>query len=252
MGRTLLPNPYNRFSRDAFEVFDDFNEYVSTDLWTDIQTDATSTAALADGQLSILKLLTSADNESTLLHTTYEIFQFVTLKALYAETWVKFLDVGTYTNESAYLFGFADAFALDLIDDGGAALTLNDSGAVIFKKSGAGVDGAGEAWCFQTEIGGAAVTSTSTTVPAGTAAVASAYTRLAIDVVPLSATVFQARPFVDGKQLIDSTSGALIQHDITLGTSTAMQLGFEITGGHADDTTAEIDYIYASQSRATT
>ena len=239
MGRTLLPNPYDRFSRDAFEVFDDFNDYVSTDLWTDIQTDATATVALADGQLSILKMLTSADNESALLHTTYEIFKFVTLVPLYAETLVKFTDAATATSNAALMFGFADAFALDLITDGGQSLTINDSGALIFKKS------EGTAWCFQTEIGGTAVTSTSTTVPQS-----SSYQRLAIDVVPVSSTLFQARPFVDGKQLIDSTSGALIQHDITLGTATDMQLGFEIKGGHADDTTAEIDYIYASQARA--
>jgi hypothetical protein len=252
MGRTLLPNPYNRFSRDAFEVFDDFNEYVSTDLWTDFQADAQSTVALADGQHSILKLQASVDNESAGFYSTYELFKFIANKALYAEAWVKLLDVGTYTNESAYFFGFADAFAVDMIADGGATIAINDSGAVLYKISGAGVDGAGEAWCFHTEIGGAAVASTSTTVPAGTAAVATAWTRLVIDVVPVSSTVLQARPFVDGKQLIDSTSGALIQHDITLGTATDMQLGFEIKAGHADHTTAEFDYIYASQSRATT
>jgi len=249
MGRSLAPNPYNRFSRDSFELFDDFNSYTKDDLWTDIQTDSTATVALADGQHSVIKLLSSADNESAVLFTSYEIFKFVTLKNLYAETRVKLTDVGTYTNESAYLFGFADAFALDLIDDGGAGLTINDSGAVIFKKSGAGTDGDGEAWCFQTEIGGSATTSTSTTCPTGTAAVTAAYTRLAIDIIPLSSSVFQARPFVDGKQLIDATSGNLICHNITLGTATDMQLGFEIKGGHADDTTIECDYVYASGTR---
>ena len=238
MGRALLPSPTARFNRDAYELFDDFVEYVSTDLWTDIQTDATSTCALADGQYSNLKILTSADNESVVVHTTYEMHKFITLKPIYTETLITFTDGATATSNAALAFGFADAFALDIIADGGQSLAINDSGAMIFKLS------EGTAWKFQTEIGGTAVTSTSTAVPQSSSA-----QLLAIDIIPISATVFQARPFLDGVQLLDSTSGDPIQHDITLGTATDMQLGFELKGGHANDTSCLIDYVYASQAR---
>ena len=238
MGRILVPSPTNITNREVAELYDDFWDYTKDTLWTDIQTDATATVAQADGQLSNVKLLTSVDNESCVLFSVYESFKFTANKAMYAETSILFTDAATATKNAALMFGFADAFALDLIADGGQSLTINDSGALIFKKS------EGTAWCFQTEIGGTAVTSTSTAVPQS-----SNYQQLAIDIVPQSATVFQARPFVDGKQLIDSTTGDPIQHDITLGTATDMQLGFELKGGHADDTTCLVDYIYASQVR---
>mgnify|MGYP001467747066 CR=1 FL=1 len=249
MGRSILRNPEQFFSRDEAILFDDFWDYTKDTLWTDIQSDGTATVAQADGQLSNVKMLSSADNESGVLFTAYESFILTANKSLYTEAMVKLTDVGTYTNETALAFGFADAFALDIVDDDGAGLTINDSGAMIFKKSGAGVDGAGEGWCFQTEIGGSATTSTSTKCPNGCAGVTAAYERLAIDIIPISSTVFQARPFVDGIQLIDSTSNDPICHTITLGTATDMQLGFELKGGHADDTTLYIDYVYAAATR---
>ena len=243
MGRILLPHPENRFSKQAFEIYDDFNYYIKGDQWTDIQTDGTATVAVADGQGSDIKILSSADNDSGILHTSYEGHQFIANTPLNASTRILFTD--STDNEAALCFGFADAFALDIIADGGNSLAINDSGAMIYKRSDAGATQEGTSWFFQTEVGGSSTVSQSTAVPQSTS-----YQDLEIDIVPRSATVFEARPKIDGVQLKDSTSGELIMHTITLGTSTAMQLGLELKGGHADDTDVLVDWIYASQGRA--
>jgi len=237
MGRALIGSPTNRFSREYWELFDDFDYYITTDRWTDIQTDATST--VTKGENSTVVLLTSADNESATLATTTELFQFIANKAIYVETRILFTDAATATSNACLLWGLMDAIQLDRAVDGGQSIVINNSGAVIWKKS------EGTAWIFETEIGGGGQTqSISTAVPQS-----SSYQTLAIDIIPISSTVLQARPFVNGAQLVNATTGQLIQHNITLGSSTEMDFGFELKGGHADDTTCAVDYMYGAQVR---
>lgn len=221
--------------RDQFEVFDDFDWYVITHLWTDLQADAASTVGHEGPGRSRLKLLSSVDNEEAAVSTVNELFKFIADKSLYCEGLIQ--QTKPNTDDGSMAFGFGDAIGADFITDDGTAMGINDSGAVIYTLKNESV------WRFQTEIGGVAVTTTSTT-----SSVSSTGQTLAIDITPRSSTVFVARPFVDGVQLRDA-NGVPISHDITLGTSTDMDFGVYQKGHHADDYIVYVDYLYAAQVR---
>ena len=242
MGRILLPNPENRFSREAYEIFDDFQHYTTADQWTEA-IEGASTITLPDGR-SGLRIYTSVDNEEAIVATTTEQFKFTANQPIYGEARILFTD--STDQESSLLWGFLDAIAADVIVDGGQTCDIPNDGAVIWKKSSdGGAAGDGVNWIFETCIAaGTQIQSISSAVPQS-----ASYQTLKIDIVPRSATVFECRPFIDGKQLRDNTSGIQIMHLITLGTATDMDFGFDLKGGHANDAICMVDYLYASQGR---
>jgi len=239
MGRILVPSPTNIMNREAYELFDDFLHYTDADLWTQAVV-ANGTVTLTDGR-SVIKLFSTTDNDAACLATTTEQFKFVANQAMYAEMRALFADTATFN--TAFCFGWCDAMAGTTITAGGDTLTITNEGAFIWVGAESGAT-AGVKYQFWTEMDTVAKNSVATLAPQSTL-----YQTLAIDIIPVSSTVFEARPFVDGKQLIDNTSGKPIMHTITLGTATDMDFGVVLRGGHADDTSLLIDYLYASQVR---
>lgn len=233
MGTKLAQNPQRYFSRDEFQLFDDFTSFVDAQLWT-LAIAATGTVAHEGPGRSRMKLFGTADNDPAVLATTHELFKFVAHKSMHGEALINFTDVNT--DDGAVGFGFADALAATTLADTTSAVTATDA-ALIYKPKNSTV------WAFHTEINGTAVASTSDTTAGGTAD-----QLLEIDIQYRSSTVAVAIPKVDGKQL-KTSAGVLIAHEITLGTATDMDFGLILKDGHANDFTLYCDYLFASQVR---
>jgi hypothetical protein len=235
MAYKQLPAPTRFFDRDAYVLFDDFNEFVTADVWTSAVA-GTGTVA-HDGSVgrSHMELFNTAANDAAVLATTHEMFKFIASKAMYCEGRIIFTDVDT--DDGMVAFGWADALAATTLADTTGAVTATDA-ALIYKLPDTTV------WAFHTEINGSATATTSGTTAGGTA-----HQQLAIDIIPRSSTVFEARPFVDGVQLKDS-SGNKIMHTITLGTATDLDFGVMTKSNDAADFSLFVDYLYAAQVRS--
>lgn len=233
MGLKGLTHPENYFSRDEFVLFDDFNYYVTGDLWT-AAVAGTGTVTRPATAGSDIRLFSTADNDAAVLATTNEMFKFTAGKAMQCEAEVRLAP--PQTNLNSWAFGWADAMAATTVADATGAITATDA-AVIYATTGSLV------LKFHTEINGTAVATTSST-----SIVASTSTKLRIEALPVSSTVFELRPFVDGVQLRD-TNNVPIMHRVTLGTATDLDFGIVYKGHHADDGILLSDYIYAAQVR---
>lgn len=233
MGNKILPHPENRFSRDAYVLFDDFSWYVTAHQWTaGVAANGTVTKP-ADSGTSI-RLFSTTDNDGAVLATTNEDFKYTAGKALMAEAEVTVNPPNT--NACSWAFGWADALAAASVADTTGAITATDA-CVIHAVNGSLL------LRFHTEINGTVQSTVSST-----SYVAGASQILRIEVQPVSSTVFEARPFVNGVQLKDA-NGVPIMHRITLGTATDMDFGLAFKGHHADDATLLSDYVYAAQNR---
>jgi len=219
--------------------FDDFDYYITTDRWTSLTdgTDGTVIYWLANNGQVELEVDTS-DNAEAGVVSTNELWLFTANKAMECEARIQYTETDAINGDANVAFGWADAMGANLLSDDGAGANINDSGALIYK-----IDG-GTVWRFNTSIGGTAADSVSTKTAGG-----AAWAILRIEIIPISSTVFEARPFVDGAQLIDSTSGDPIRHTITLGTATNMDIGAYAKTGAAQAENVYIDYIYASNNR---
>ena len=234
MGVKHTQSPTRHFSRDEFVVFDDFNYEVSGDLWTVDEGDAASTVAWG-GPGSNVVLTVSVADESAWLASANGVFKFIDSKAITWEARLKHVDVNT--DDGNVAFGLCDAVADDVPITAADAVAIPNAGAIIYKLKDEVV------WSFQTEIGTAAVVTASTA-----SCLNGAFETYRVDIIPISTTVFQARPFIDDKQLVAS-NGKPIQHDITLGTATDMELFVMLEGAHANDQVTTVDYLYCSQVR---
>lgn len=236
MGYKLLPHPTSgQFALGAYQLFDDFNEFVTGDVWTSAVA-GTGTVA-HDGSVgrSHMELFCTAANDAAVLATTHEMFKFIASKPMHARARIIFTDVDT--DDGMVFFGWADALAATTLADTTGAITATDA-CCLYKLPDTTV------WAFHTEINGTSVASVSTTTAGGTA-----HQELKIDVTPISSSVFQARPFVDGVQLKTST-GVLITHEITLGTATELDFGIMTKSNDAADFSVFADYLYAAQARS--
>ena len=240
MGRKILQSPWNYINKDEFVLKDEFTHFIDGDDWTILDTDSGSSVTHEGAGRSRMKITAeTTDNNEAALVTTNELFKFITLVPIHATGLIQFVETDTTNYDSAVAFGFADALGANQIADTAGALAINDSGAMIYKLKATSV------WRFGTNIaGGTIVNSTSTTTAGGSSA-----QLLEIDIIPISATVFQARPFVDGVQLLDATSGDPIQHNITLGTSTDMDFGIYLKTGAAQAENVYADYVVLQQGR---
>jgi hypothetical protein len=229
--KELFNNPQLLAAREQFEVFDHFVSFTDADLWT-VAVAGTGTAAHEGPGRSRIKLFGTADNDPAVIATTNELFKFTAGKAIAGEARINFTDVNT--DDGAVGFGFADALAATTLADTTSAVTATDA-ALIYKVKNSTV------WAFHTEINGTAVATTSSTTAGGTDDQV-----LRIEIIPVSTTVLEARPFVDGVQLKD-TNGVKIKHNITLGTATDLDFGVILKDGHANDFTCYVDYLHAAQ-----
>ena len=118
-------------------VYDDFDHYVTADLWTTVATDS-GTVAVSDGVRGEVALTCSdgtvADNDEIYMGTTTEIFKFAANKPLYAECRLKYTEQST--DDANVAFGLKDAVAANsLLDDGGGP-AASYSGALFYKVDG--------------------------------------------------------------------------------------------------------------------
>jgi len=129
------------------------------------------------------------------------------------------------TDDANVLVGLMDAPGANSLVDDGAGPKSSYTGAVIYK-----VDGE-TTWKFETSIAGDQVTSTSTATAGGSDQL------LEIDILPVSSTTAEVVPKVNGQQLIDSTSGDLIRHTVTIASATQMAA---VVGVKAGGATSEV------------
>lgn len=233
MGNKLTQHVESNFSRDQFEVFDDFVNFTDTDLWT-VAVVGTGTAAHQGPGRSNFQLFSTADNDAAVLATTHELFKLAANKNIVAECGrVNITRPGT--NNDGFAFGFADAMAATLVaDDGGGIVIANEGATIDFIESET-------VWSLTSEMDTTQTRTASTTSVSGTQT-------LRLEISWMSSTEYQVRGFVDGVCLRDS-SGEEICHTVTLGTATDMDFGAVYKGHDAADGTCLIDYVYAAQVR---
>lgn len=238
MGYRLAASPTRAIDRHVYSIYDDFAYYITGDLWTGAVAGTGTVTNEGSNGRTCMRLFSTAVDDAAVLATTNEIFKLRANKAMYCEGSILFADVDT--DDGGIAFGWADALAATTIADAASlhAITATDA-LLIYKKMDELY------WSFHTEINGTAVSSRSTLL-----AVSTAFQRLSIDVIPISATVLQARPSVDGVPLIDYLSGDAICHNITLGTATDLDFGVVVKGNDAADYITFVDDLYAEQVRS--
>lgn len=237
MGRSVLQSPWTYINKDEYAVADDFTHWIDADEWTVLHADGGATVTHeGPGRSWINMEIKTTDNDEAAIVTTNELFKFITLVPIHVTARIQYTEVNT--DDANVAFGLADAIGANFITDDGAALAIANEGAVIYKLDG------DTTWRFATEMDTVQTTSQSTTTAGGATPQV-----LEIDIIPTTATTFQARPFVNGVQLLDSTSGDPIMHTITLGTATDMDLGVYGKTGAAQEENIRIDYIIGQQGR---
>lgn len=138
MGQQLLLVPENvRQMHLTHGIADDFDHYVSADIWTSVLTDS-GTVAAGDAAGGVITLTPSdgtvADNDEAYVKSTAELFLFAANKPIVAEARIKFTELST--NKANVAFGLMNAVAANsLVDDGGGPPS-SYSGAVFFKVDG--------------------------------------------------------------------------------------------------------------------
>lgn len=234
----LLPEDYaGVLDRHGFT--EDWDHFVSADRWTSVLTDTGSAASVPDVVGGLLRLsasgATTADNDEAYVHRTSETVLFADAKPGFALGKVKWAEVNT--DDANVIWGLADAWAADHLQDAGAGPPDSYSGAVFYK-----VDG-GTKWIFETSLGS---TQTTTTLAATAPNGASDWHTIAFHWWSRDATTICVQPWIDeagGKDLkvaLDA-NGAKVQHTITLGSPVEMAFGFGVKAGGATDNGETLD-----------
>ena len=238
MGVNLLEMPDKLLKRRTHSIFDDFYHYVTGDDFTTVASDS-GTVADSDAVGGVLVVTPSdgsvGDNDESYVKTTQEVFLIAANKPLVAEARLKFTEANT--DDANVFFGVKDAIAADTLLDNGGGMATSFSGACIYK-----VDG-GTVWkCISSK-------STTQTISTSTTTAGGAYQTLRVEITPVSSTLAEVTFWVDGVQLIDSTSLKPIKHTMTYTSATEMNLGAGVKNGDTNLETLYIDYIAAAQLR---
>lgn len=239
MARLMQFSERFKSARKQLEVFSDFEEYVSGDLFTLVATNS-GTATNTDGAGGLLSLTPSdgsvTDNDEIYLRTTKEMFLFANDKPIYFEVRIQYTEGAT--DDLNVCVGLMNAVAADSILDDGGGPKASYSGAVVFK-----VDG-GTVWNCESSLAGTQTTTASTTTAGG-----SAYQTIGIHFQPTTSTTGEVTFTIDGAPFLDS-NGDVIKHTITYTSATEMHAFVGMKNGA--DTTVEtlvLDYLYAAQVR---
>lgn len=237
---TKLRMPAALSERDQYGFFDDFLWFISPHLWTSIPTD-TGTVAVGDAVKGIAVLTPSdgtvADNDQVLLKSTNETFKFLADKPINFEASIQFTEANT--DDANVAVGLANGVAAELLVDDGAGIKTSGSILAIYK-----VDG-GTVWKVISSCNATQTISTSTTTAGG-----SSYQRLAIKWQPVGSAYSEATFFVDGVQLLDSTTLKPIVHRFDYSDSpTEMQAFATVKNGGGNLETLNLDYMACYQAR---
>ncbi len=225
---------------DTFVIFDDFAGDQTDVTFIDTLSD-TGTAAVGDDAYGVMTLTPSdasvVDNDEVILRSANEVFLFAAGKPMLGKCKLRF----TETTATIYNvgFGFCNAAATDPLGDDGAGLKLTGSSAAIYKVDASGV------WKCATANNSVSTVSTST----ATAVTATDYV-LEVIGEDVSATTMLFTFKVNGKYLLDSTTGQPIRHTVTVASATEMNLfvAAKLGASTNNDATA-VDYMYGHQYR---
>jgi len=233
------------------ELFDDFFgliEDATQSQWVDVAT-GTGTRAIASVGSSTLVLTTGAsDNDTEVIHSRGEAWEFAADRPFTIVARIDFTE--SNTDDANVGIGFMDAVDSESLNDDGAGPDGSSCYCVIYK-----VDGE-TSWRVDCALAaGSPQTITLTDQAAGrTHSDTTDFQTLMIRCDPVTSTELRVTYFLDPrgttnwKQLKD-TNGHLIQHTITLGTATEMQLFAQVKAGGGNAEALKIDYLGAFQKR---
>jgi hypothetical protein len=229
------------FSRERqFSLFEDFEHFVTGDVFTDTSADTGASVAMQDAANGQVLLVTGAvDNNECYLHTTKEVFLFAADKPLRVGCRIKFAEANT--DDANVFFGLMDAVGADSILDDGAGPKATFDGSIIYKVDGETV------W----RVMSSNATARSSHVTAVTAG-GTAWQKLEIVCRPISSTKMEILYFIDDSQLRSSTAMAgepNIRHEYTLASSTEMMLFVGVKAGGANSESVYVDWIGGDQLR---
>ncbi len=231
--------------RNNYDVWDDFDHYVTADMFTTVATNSGTIVATdaAGGYIEIDPSSgenSEADNDETYLKGTTEMFKFANGKALVFEARVrpKFNTAGEYNT----IIGLKDAVAADSILDDGAGPAASYSGAVFFLKDG------DQTWWAESSIG-----SSQQTFDTNVTATNNTWTTLRIETIDLSSTQNEVHFFIDDVEVgwdVTTSAGNKIAQRVTFASATEMQLCLGCKNGTDNDSQVlQVDYVAARQAR---
>lgn len=195
MGFPLLDPP--RAAQDVLRqhgFVDDFDKYVTADLWT-LVTD-NGAAVIKDAPGGILKLtVTAVDNDESYLHTTKKLFKVVAGKAIYLEAFLQYTEIAT--DDANVLFGLMSASVANSLVDDDVGPASNYSGALFWKQGGETL------WTVENSVTTTQKSTQLTAVnsldnKAHTAGSTSAFQRLGILLQPINATKMDVTFSING------------------------------------------------------
>lgn len=225
-------------AKHTFNLFDDFDWYVTAHRWTATLTDSGTASVTAGTNVVSLAMSdgTVADNDEAYLATTNALFLPAAGKNLYGEARLQFSEANT--DDANIAFGFSSSVAADIIVDNGAGLRTSGTHFVIYK-----VDG-GTVWLTESRNGSTVTRNTSSTTAGG-----SAYQTLGVEIVELLTTTCTVVYKVDGVILRDSTTGQPIRHQVLYSGLSNCQLWAGGKNGAGNLETLNIDYMAAVQAK---
>lgn len=222
-----------------FNVFDDFDWYVTAHRWTSLAVDGGSSVSVSDARAGIVALVTGATNENeAAVRTTTEIFLPTADRPMYGIGCLQFTDVNT--DDGNVFFGFMSALAADSLVDAGAGVRTSGSVFGIYK-----VDG-GTVWRAHARNGSTATDSISVTTAGG-----ASYQTLEVIVEEETTLRCTVTYKVDGAYLRDSTTQNVIEHKVLYASLTEMNFGVYAKTGDATPSslTVNVDWLGAGQVR---
>lgn len=247
MGMNLLDVADLEIKRRTHFLFEDFDTYVDTHLWTKLAADAGSSVANSDGTNGILTLTTGAtDNNECAVATTRKDWKVAANKPIVFEARINYAEAAT--NAANVAVGLASVIgSANFLVDNGAGPAASFSGFAIYKVDGETV------WRCVSSNGTTQTITKSTTTAGGTNDQI-----LTIFVNPVSSTVAEvtfhiwspssgiSQPLYDSAQ---TNRNQPIKHQYTYTSMAAMQAGAYVKDGSGTGEVLSVDSIYVAQLR---
>jgi hypothetical protein len=203
------------------------------------------------GGILTLSCVDNTQNRECYVATTTSCFTIAANKPLMAEVQLQYAEAST--NKAGVIFGFMSAVGAGALADTTLVPKSSFTGAVIFKSLNT------VAWQTCASVG---AVQTTTAVDAGLVPGGTNYQRLAVEIMPVSATLAEVSYWIDsGGGLTANSGGTLLQardnttrHNLIKDTITYtgalnMQLFVGVKCGTTAAETLNVDYLAASALR---
>lgn len=221
---------------DSFQIFDDFTDYNSGDLWTSLAADTGSSVAASDAHGGVLVLTCGDDdNEEAAVATTKACYLLEANKPAVMRGRIQFTDADALAANVAC--GLSSIFTADFITDNGGGIAASFSGAVFFKKDQ-------DTYWSVCSSNGTTQTITRTNVVAASAS----YQDLEVRITPYSSANAEVTFHHNGQQVRDA-NGELIKHVLAIASIAAMKLGAYVKEGGGTNQLLKIDYLAVRAKR---